>query len=101
LACLSLAAAGDELWSLLQQARPGLARQRLSRPTPLQSAQIAYAEGEFGEAWQFIRQLEQVYQPEQQPAEFFWVRGMLLRPDNWDLSSKNLAGKSPARESCA
>lgn len=92
LLCLSGWAGADELFHLLAQGRPGLARQRLRRPTSLQRALIAQAEGDNGEAWRLVRELEKGYQPEEQPAEFFWLRAMLLRADNWDLSSKNLIG---------
>jgi hypothetical protein len=65
--CLSLATGAETLWDYLQQARPELARQRLPSFSPLQQAQLAYAQGETGEAWRLIRQLEKSYQPGQQP----------------------------------
>ena len=92
LVSLTWLAGADSLWDWLQQARPELARQRIARPTPLQSALLAQAEGEDGEAWRLIRQLESHYQPGAQPAEFFWVRGLLLRSDNGDLCRKNMLG---------
>lgn len=85
-------AGADPVWDCLQQARPGLARPKVKTASPLQLALIAQAEGESGQAWQLIRQLEKSYQPGTQPAEFFWVRGLLLRGESWDLSQKNLAG---------
>lgn len=90
--CLTLTVGADPLWDYLQQARPELARQRLHSFTPMQQAQLAYASGETGEAWRLIRQLEKSYQPGQQPPEFFWVRGNLLRNDQWDLAEKNFRG---------
>ncbi|MBN9415945.1 hypothetical protein ABS71_03780 [bacterium SCN 62-11] len=90
--CLSLTAGAETLWDYLQQARPELARQRLRSFTPLEEAQLAYARGETGEAWRLIRQLEKSYKPGQQPPEFFWVRGQLLRNEQWDLAEKNFRG---------
>ncbi|MBS2038721.1 CHAT domain-containing protein [bacterium] len=91
-ACLTLTVTADPLWDYLQQARPELARQRLRSFTPIQQAELAYARGETGEAWRLIRELEKVYQPGKQPPEFFWVRGNLLRKEQWDLAEKNFRG---------
>ncbi len=90
--CLSLTAGAETLWDYLQQARPELARQRLRSFTPIEQAQLAYASGETGEAWRIIRKLEKTYQPGKQPPEFFWVRGQLLRNEQWDLAEKNFRG---------
>ena len=98
---LSLGCAADPTWDLIQQGRPGLARQRLKQPSLLQSAQLAQAEGQVGEAWRFLRQLEPTYKPGQQPAEFFWLRAQLLRDSQWNLTAQNLRGvlaKTPAPE---
>lgn len=95
LACflyLSLIGAADPLWDYLQQARPELARQRMHSFSRLQQAQLAYARGETGQAWRLIRELEKSYQPGQQPPEFFWVRGNLLRKEQWELAEKNFRG---------
>ena len=82
----------ETLWDYLQQARPQLARQRLKNLSPLQKAQLAQAEGQTGEAWRLVRELEKTYQPGQQPPEFFWLRAQLLRNEQWDLAEKNLRG---------
>lgn len=98
---LSLGCAADPTWDLIQQGRPGLARQRLKRPSLLQSAQLAQAEGQTGEAWRLLRQLESTYKPGQQPAEFFWLRALLLRDSQWNLALQNLRGvlaKDPSPE---
>ncbi|MBT9586282.1 CHAT domain-containing protein [bacterium] len=89
---LSLGCAADETWELLQQGRPGLARQRLKSPSLLQLAQIAQAEGDRGEAWRLVRQLETLYQPGQQPPEFFWLRALLLGNEQWNLAEQNVRG---------
>ena len=57
LLCLSGWAGADELFHLLAQGRPGLARQRFRQPTSLQLALIAQAEGDHGEAYPLVRQL--------------------------------------------
>ena len=76
-----------------------MARQRLKQPTLLQSAQLAQAEGDVGEAWRLLRQLEGSYRPGQQPPQFFWLRAQLLRDNQWNLAQQNLrgvvAGSSP------
>ena len=89
---LSLSAAADPVWDLIQQGRPGLARQQVRNLTPLQSAQLAQAEGDVGEAWRIARQLEKTYQPGQQPPEFFWLRAQLLKDGQWNLAQQNLRG---------
>jgi CHAT domain-containing protein len=88
---LTLYCAADEAWDLLQQGRPGLARQRVKSPNPLQRALLAQAEGDLGEAWRLLRSLESTYKPGQQPPEFFWLRALLLS-DSWSLASQNLQG---------
>lgn len=83
----------DPFWERLREARPSLARRHLSRPPqPLQQALLAYYEGRPDQAWALVRQLEASYRPGQQPPEFFWLRALLLRHDNWDLAVKNLEG---------
>lgn len=89
---LSLSAQADPTWDLIQQGRPGLARQRVKSPSLLQSAQMAQAEGDAGEAWRLLRQLESSYQPGQQPPQFFWLRAQLLRDTQWNLAQQNLRG---------
>ncbi len=53
---------------------------------------MAQAEGEVGEAWRLLRQLETTYQPGHQPPEFFWLRAQLLRDSQWGLAQQNLRG---------
>ncbi|MBX3170090.1 MAG: CHAT domain-containing protein [Candidatus Eremiobacteraeota bacterium] len=89
---LSLSSQADPTWDLIQQGRPGLARQRVKSPSLLQSAQLAQAEGDVGEAWRLLRQLEATYQPGRQPPEFFWLRAQLLRDSRWNLAEQNLHG---------
>ena len=89
---LGLSASADPVWELIQQGRPGLARQQVKSLTLLQSAQLAQAEGDPGETWRLLRQLEATYQPGKQPPEFFWLRAQLLRDSQWNLAQQNLRG---------
>ncbi|MFN8611689.1 MAG: CHAT domain-containing protein [Vulcanimicrobiota bacterium] len=89
---LSLSAWADPFWELIQQGRPELARRQLKSPTLLQAAQLAQAEGDVGEAWRLVRQLENTYQPGRQPPQFFWLRAQLLRGTQWKLAEQNLRG---------
>ena len=89
---LTLSAAADPVWDLIQQGRPAAARQRVRSLSLLQSAQLAEAEGDPGEAWRLLRRLEPNLKPGRQPPEFFWLRAQLLRDSQWNLARQNLRG---------
>lgn len=89
---LTLSSGADEVWDRILEGRPGLVSRQKRSLTTLDRALLAQAEGDVGEAWRLVRQLESEYQPGTQPAEFFWLRAQLLGTQQWALTAQNLRG---------